>query len=115
MFNFLDAFDHDAQDSVQSEDDNGDFMEEQYRTDSVFGGANFDLDDHDFTDKEIRKFETFENQRVWMGIFNDKLLPHERPSWSDKDGKVKLPKNAILLPPDGDWKWQMNWCVEKDL
>ena len=87
MFNFLDAFDHDGIESARSEDDMG----ENYRADSVYGGANIDIDDREFQDKEIRKFETYENQRVWMGIFNDKLLPHERPSWSDKDGKVKLP------------------------
>lgn len=117
MFNFLDAFDHEGRDSAQSDDEHGDenFLNEQYRTDTVYGGANnFDLNDQEFKNKEIRKFETYENQRVWMGIFNDKLLPHERPGWSDKDGKIKLPKDAILLPIDGGWQWEVNWCIEKD-
>ena len=59
--------------------------------------------------KEYRKFETYENQRVWMGIFKDVLFPHERSAWSDKHGKVKLPKNSILLPIEGDWNWETNW------
>jgi len=49
-----------------------------------------------------------------MGIFKDMLFPHERPNWSDKDGKVKLPRDSILLPIDGDWKWQTEWIVEID-
>jgi len=64
--------------------------------------------------REYRKFETYENQRVWMGIFKDVLFPHERAAWSDKDGKVKLPKNSILLPIDGDWKWETGWEIQKD-
>ena len=49
-----------------------------------------------------------------MGIFKDVLFPHERPSWSDADGKLKIPKESILLPADGDWKWETNWYVEMD-
>ena len=49
-----------------------------------------------------------------MGVFKDVLFPHERSSWSDKDGKVKLPRNAILLPANGDWKWDSEWYVEMD-
>jgi hypothetical protein len=51
---------------------------------------------------------------VWLGIFKDILLPHERPNWSDKDGKLKLPKDSILLPIEGDWKWSSEWIIEKD-
>ena len=40
-----------------------------------------------------------------MGLFKDMLFPHERANWSDKDGNVKLPRDSILLPLDGDWKW----------
>lgn len=65
-------------------------------------------------ENELRKFETYQNQRVWMGLFKDVLFPHERPNWSDKDGKVKLPRDSILLPVDGDWKWQTEWIVEID-
>lgn len=49
-----------------------------------------------------------------MGLFKDMLFPHERANWSDKDGKVKLPRDSILLPLDGDWKWQTEWIVEID-
>ena len=49
-----------------------------------------------------------------MGIFKDMLFPHERPNWSDKEGKVKLPRDSILLPLDGDWKWRTEWIVEID-
>ena len=49
-----------------------------------------------------------------MGIFKEVLFPHERSAWSDKDGKVKLPKNSILLPVDGDWKWETGWEIAKD-
>ena len=49
-----------------------------------------------------------------MGIFKDVMFPHERSAWSDKDGKVKLPKNSILLPIDGDWKWETDWEIQKD-
>jgi hypothetical protein len=38
-----------------------------------------------------------------MGMFKDALFPTERPVWSDIDGKIKLPKDSILLPIDGDW------------
>ena len=40
-----------------------------------------------------------------MGMFKDALFPTERPNWSDIDGKIKLPKDSILLPIDGDWQW----------
>ena len=49
-----------------------------------------------------------------MGIFKDVLFPHERPNWSDKDGTLKLPRDSILLPIDGDWKWQTEWIAEID-
>ena len=42
------------------------------------------------------------------------MFPHERASWSDKDGKVKLPKSSILLPIDGDWQWDTEWEIQKD-
>lgn len=49
-----------------------------------------------------------------MGIFKDILFPHERPNWSDKDGKLKLPRDSILLPIEGDWQWQTEWIVDID-
>lgn len=49
-----------------------------------------------------------------MGIFKDVLFPHERAAWSDKEGTVKLPRESILLPVEGDWKWESGWQIEKD-
>lgn len=49
-----------------------------------------------------------------MGLFKDMLFPHERPNWSDKDGRVKLPRDSIVLPIEGGWKWQTEWIVEID-
>jgi len=49
-----------------------------------------------------------------MGIYKDVMFPHERASWSDKDGKVKLPKTSIILPTDGEWEWDSEWYVEMD-
>ena len=42
-------------------------------------------------------------------MFKDVLFPHERPSWSDEAGTVKLPKDSILLPADGGWTWESQW------
>jgi hypothetical protein len=44
-----------------------------------------------------------------MGIFKEVLFPHERAAWSDKEGTVKLPRESILLPVDGDWQWESGW------
>ena len=102
-------FDDDERPSEVFQDEN------MYRTDSVFLQNKEELLDTPSSntrgDKEYRKFETYENQRVWMGIFTEVLFPHERSSWSDKDGKVKLPKNSILLPIDGEWSWETEWEV----
>lgn len=65
-------------------------------------------------DQEIRKFEVYQNQRMWMGIFKDALFPHERHVWSDESGKHKIKKESILLPAEGGWKWQTNWVVDVD-
>jgi hypothetical protein len=83
----------------------------EYKTDSIFVKSG---EEPVFGGKEKRKFETYENQRAWMGMFKDVLFPHERPAWSDIDGKIKIPKESILLPVDGDWKWESNWYVEID-
>ena len=84
----------------------------QYRTDSIFCIQK--STDRSHENKELRKFETYQNQRVWMGIFKEALFPHERAAWSDKEGTVKLPKESILLPVEGDWQWESSWQVEKD-
>ena len=47
-----------------------------------------------------------------MGMFKDVLFPHERPNWSDKDGRTRMTKDSVKLPPD--WKWQTEWVVEVD-
>lgn len=83
------------------------YRESKYKADSVFIKQKKENPD-------VRKFETYQNQRVWMGMFKDILFPHERPNWSDKDGKLKLPRDSILLPVDGDWRWQTEWIVEID-
>lgn len=49
-----------------------------------------------------------------MGMFKDAVFPHERPVWSDESGSLKTPKESILLPAEGGWKWQTNWIVEVD-
>ena len=49
-----------------------------------------------------------------MGMFKDILFPHERPNWSDKDGKIKMTKDSILLPQEAGWRWQTEWAVEID-
>ena len=85
-------------------------VNKQYRTDSIFCIPK--SSDRLHENKELRKFETYQNQRVWMGIFKDALFPHERAAWSDKDGTVKLPKESILLPVEGDWQWESGWQVE---
>ena len=47
-------------------------------------------------------------------MFKDVLFPHERPNWSDKDGKFKMTKDSIVLPVEGGWYWQTEWAVEID-
>jgi hypothetical protein len=54
--------------------------------------------------------EVWENQR-WApgkgwGAFR---LPVDRPSWSDKAGKLALRKEGFLLPPG--WQWTGPWAV----
>lgn len=49
-----------------------------------------------------------------MGMFKDAVFPHERAVWSDETGNHKTPKDSILLPLEGGWKWQTNWIVEVD-
>lgn len=49
-----------------------------------------------------------------MGVFKDILFPHERANWSDKEGSMKLPRESIHLPIDGDWKWHTEWVCEVD-
>ena len=86
-------------------------QQQNYRADSVYAK---DLNLVVQQGPEIRKFEVFQNQRVWMGMFKDAVFPHERPVWSDESGKHKLKKESILLPPEGGWRWQSNWVVEVD-
>lgn len=81
-----------------------------YRADSIYIKDTQQL----LKNPDIRKFEVYQNQRVWMGIFKDAVFPHERPVWSDESGKIKIKKENILLPPEGGWKWQSNWIVEID-
>ena len=51
-----------------------------------------------------RVFRTWENQR-WYPLkgWSGKLLPTDRPSWSDEAGKQATPRDAFPLPPQHTW------------
>ena len=98
--------------SLSDEFDDLDESEQQvnYRSDSVFCiPKSTDRREISIDNREMRKFETYQNQRVWMGIFKEVLFPHERAAWSDKEGTVKLPRESILLPAEGNWQWESGW------
>mmetsp|Transcript_7459 Transcript_7459/g.12609 ORF Transcript_7459/g.12609 Transcript_7459/m.12609 type:complete len:500 (-) Transcript_7459:99-1598(-) len=96
---------------LDSQQDRGQ-NDQAFRTDSVYKLEEFEGQNHGFQRGQLMKFETYENQRVWMGIFKSVLMPYERPAWSDRDGKIKLPKESILLPVEGNWVWESDWHVE---
>lgn len=73
-----------------------------YQADSVFMMQRKEVEDMALSG-EKHKFEIYQNQRHWMGMFKDVLFPHERPNWSDKDGRTRMTKDSVKLPPD--WKW----------
>ena len=59
---------------------------------------------------DTRVYTTYENQR-WLPIqgFSSKLMPTDRPAWSDESGLVELVKEQIKLPSN-EWKWcQTQW------
>ena len=54
---------------------------------------------------------TYENQRIWLGIWTNKLFPGERSNWSDVNGMLTLPKEGFKLAEG--WEWEDIWHVEK--
>ena len=92
-----------SEEEVKEEIGMNEEMYENYRTDTVnVIQGNLSAGDNQ---NEIRKFEVYQNQRIWMGMFKDAVFPHERPVWSDETGSLKTPKESILLPAEGGWKW----------
>jgi hypothetical protein len=62
---------------------------------------------------ETKVVETYENQRTFPFIgYGRKMLPTDRPAWSDKEGKIKLDKTSFTLPPG--WEWKDEWAVSGD-
>ena len=61
------------------------------------------------------KEETFENQR-WnpMDSFSSKLLPTDRPNFSNHDGHYEKTKDQIKLPTTA-WQWESPWYVDTRL
>jgi len=61
-------------------------------------------------EKQERTFVVYENQRWWPGKgWLPKLLPGERPAWSDESGKEELLRDDIKL--NNDWSWASKWSV----
>jgi len=72
------------------------------------------------TEQQIQKktFVTYENERIWVGIWTTKLFPGERSNWSDINGAMHLPKESFSLPTPAngggkEWEWEDIWHVEK--
>ncbi|KAJ3091697.1 hypothetical protein HK102_013778 [Quaeritorhiza haematococci] len=79
----------------------------------------------------VLTFETWENQRWWVGIgFAHQLLLNERPIWSNQSGTVSLPRESFVLFPFKEeqlrgarvpsldtttkqykWEWDGMWTV----
>lgn len=55
---------------------------------------------------------TYENERIWVGTWTNKLFPGERSNWSDLNGMMNLPKESFKLPGK-EWEWEDIWYVEK--
>jgi hypothetical protein len=62
-----------------------------------------------------RVLVTYENERIWVGIWTNKLFPGERSNWSDQNGYLNLPKDSLKLPPGNgrEWEWEDIWHVDK--
>ena len=59
---------------------------------------------------ETKTVETYENQRTFPFLgYGKKMLPTDRPPWSDKDGKLRLEKDAFVVPEG--WTWSTEWLV----
>ncbi|XP_043220428.1 tectonin beta-propeller repeat-containing protein 1-like isoform X1 [Amphibalanus amphitrite] len=65
---------------------------------------------HTMTD--TRYFYIYENQR-WNPLsgFSYRGLATDRPTWSDRTGRVQLTKDTVL-PPSRHWNWVSSWSVD---
>ena len=65
------------------------------------------------TNKVVEKLETWENQRWWPATgFSSKLLPTDRPGFSNFEGTKATPKDSFKLPSN-NWKWKdEDWVIE---
>lgn len=64
------------------------------------------------TNKVVEKLETWENQRWWLTGFSSKLLPTDRPAFSNFEGTKATPKDSFKLPSN-NWSWKdEDWTVE---
>lgn len=64
------------------------------------------------TNKIVEKFDFYENQR-WNFIsgFSDKLLPTDRPKFSNFEGTKSTPKDSFQLPSN-NWRWKdKDWSI----
>eukprot|EP00474_Spongospora_subterranea_P009534 CRZ09992.1 hypothetical protein [Spongospora subterranea] len=71
---------------------------------------------HDIRDGNIVVVHTYENQRFILGQgWLSRLLPTDRPNWSDADGTQELPKtcSAFDLPSAEHWQWESDWVVDR--
>ena len=56
--------------------------------------------------------ETFENQRyIILKGWGQIMLPHDRPPWSNDNGKTPLTKDDCNLP--ADCEWDGDWVLDK--
>lgn len=60
------------------------------------------------TDTQV--YEVYENQRYYPFVgWQAKLLPTDRPLWSDESGLIELSREQMKLP-SAEWKWcQKEW------
>ena len=54
--------------------------------------------------------ECFENQRFSMFKWSTRLLPTDRPVWSDRYGSASTPRESFMLP-SSEWTWAGSWLV----
>eukprot|EP00755_Sulcionema_specki_P021014 Sspe_Gene.12885::Locus_4420_Transcript_1_1_Confidence_1.000_Length_11390::g.12885::m.12885/K19525/VPS13A_C; vacuolar protein sorting-associated protein 13A/C len=58
--------------------------------------------------------EVFENQRSYPFVgFTSKLLPTDRPAWSDRSGKHNRTKESMERDLPEGWKWVGDWQIER--
>ena len=82
--------------------------------DEYIDKSQFVRNKNDFNNKNIIKYELFENERWWMFIgWNKNLINDESKIWY-KIGKSKeyCDKNMVKLPGNNSYKWKDDWKVE---